>query len=64
MTSRSACGALSTDGRSSWTTAACYLTTEDDVVTLSLLGHHKAVVSATWMAPGVTDVRDDILITY
>jgi osmotically-inducible protein OsmY len=42
--------------------------TDDDVVTL--IGHvaswaeHDAVVSAAWMAPGVTDVRDEILITY
>jgi osmotically-inducible protein OsmY len=42
--------------------------TNDDVVTL--IGHvaswaeHDAVVSAAWMAPGVTDVRDEILITY
>jgi osmotically-inducible protein OsmY len=48
--------------------SSVYVTTDDDVVTLA--GHvaswaeHDAVVSAAWMAPGVSDVRDDILITY
>jgi osmotically-inducible protein OsmY len=48
--------------------SSVYVSTDDDVVTLA--GHvaswaeHDAVVSAAWMAPGVTDVRDDMLITY
>jgi osmotically-inducible protein OsmY len=48
--------------------SSVYVSTDDDVVTLA--GHvaswaeHDAVVSAAWMASGVTDVRDEILITY
>jgi osmotically-inducible protein OsmY len=48
--------------------SSMYVTTDDDVVRLA--GHvaswadHDAVVSAAWMAPGVTDLSDDILITY
>jgi osmotically-inducible protein OsmY len=44
-----------------------YVDTDHDTVTLS--GHvrswaeHDAVLNATWMAAGVTEVRDDILVT-
>ncbi len=44
-----------------------YVDTDHDTVTLS--GHvpswaeHDAVLSAAWMAAGVTEVRDDVLVT-
>jgi osmotically-inducible protein OsmY len=47
--------------------SSVYVDTDGDTVTLS--GHvrswaeHDAVLDAAWMAAGVTDVRDDVLVT-